>query len=258
MAGVNVAVQAVGVQSVGRAFALLEAVGDEPSSLTELARRVELPISTASRLLSTLESLGAIERLDDVGLFRIGPSILKMASSVDSSTSLAALALPELETLSDASGESSGLCVPAGYTAVYLTQIDPGRSVQIRDWVGVRIPMHLSSGGLVLLAHWPADAVDNFLERGLPSNTTRSVTDPARIRERLVEIREVGHAWTIEEFEVGVSSCSAPVFNASGEAVASLSLHGPSYRYPKDDRPRFEALVKGAARRIADVLGPQS
>ncbi len=246
------------VQSVGRAFALLEAVGDEPSSLTELARRVSLPISTASRLLSTLEGLGAIERLDDVGLYRIGPSILKMASSIDSSTSLAALAMPELEALSAATGESAGLCVAAGYTAQYLAQIDANRSVQVRDWVGVRIPMHLTSGGLVLLAHWPTDAVDSFLERGLHAQTTRSKTDPVQIRARLVEIREIGVAWTLEEFEVGISSCSVPVFNGFGEAVASLSVHGPSYRYPKNSRQKFEGLAKAAARHITELLGPQA
>lgn len=246
------------VQSVGRAFALLEAVGDEPSSLTELARRVELPISTASRLLSTLENLGAIERLDDVGLYRIGPSILKMASSIDSSTSLAALAHPELEALGHKTGEAAGLGVAAGYTVQYITQIDANQSVQVRDWVGVRIPMHLTSGGLVLLAHWPTDAVESFLERGLHPQTTRSVTDPDKIRERLAQILEVGVAWTIEEFEVGISSCSVPVFNGQGEVAASLSVHGPSFRYPKGDRDRFESAAKAAARRITELLGPQA
>ena len=69
-------VQSGGVQSVGRAFRLLEAVGSSPSGLTELARRVDLPVSTTSRLLGTLEALGAVERSDDLGIYRIGASIL--------------------------------------------------------------------------------------------------------------------------------------------------------------------------------------
>ncbi len=245
-----------GVQSVGRAFSLLEAVGSEPASLTELARRVGLPISTASRLLATLESLGAIERLDDVGMYRIGPSIVKMASSIDSSASLSTIAQPELEQLARLVREACGLSVAAGYTMHYINQIDSDQPIQVRDWVGIRIPLHLISAGLVVMAHWPDEAVDSFLERDLYAPTTRSVTDPTKIRDRLARIREQGVAWTAEELELGITSCSAPVFNGNGEIVCAVSVHGPSFRFPGNNPRKIETELVRAASRISETLGP--
>ena len=246
-----------GVQSVGRAFSLLEAVGTEPASLTELARRVGLPISTASRLLATLESLGAIERLDDVGMYRIGPSIVKMASSIDSSASLSTIAHPHLEHLARVVGEACGLSVAAGYTMHYINQIDSDQPIQVRDWVGIRVPLHLVSAGLVVMAYWPDEAVESFLERDLYAPTTRSVTDVVKIRERLAKVREQGVSWTAEELELGITSCSAPVFNATGEILCAVSIHGPSFRFPGDNPRSIENELMRSANVLSEALSPQ-
>jgi IclR family KDG regulon transcriptional repressor len=244
------------VQSVDRAFSLLTAIGSEPATLTDLARRVNLPLSTTSRLLSTLEMLGAVERLEANGKFRIGPAIVQMASSIDSSSSLSVVANPVLRELMEEVGEAAGLSVPAGYTMHYIDQVDSAKAVQVQDWVGTRMPMHLVSSGLVMLAHWPTEAIDNFLGRELQAKTPQSVTDPSQIRERLQGVRELGAVWTIEELEVGISSVAAPVLNRSGEAVAAIHLHGPSFRFPSTDRANVEQMLKLAASRLSEFLGP--
>lgn len=245
-----------GVQSVDRAFALLTEVGSRPASLTELATRVGLPLSTTSRLLSTLENLGAVERLEDSGQFRIGPSILAMAAGIESSLSLRTLANPVLRALMEDVGEAAGLSVPAGYTMHYIDQVDSDKAVQVQDWVGIRIPMHLVCSGLMMLAHWPSAAVESFLSRELEKRTDRSVTDAAQVRRRLDQAREAGAVWTIEELEEGISSVAAPVFNGSGEVVCCVHLHGPSFRFPSDGAERIERCVKLAAHQISELLGP--
>ena len=243
-----------GVQSVGRAFRLLEAIGSAPSGLTELSRRVDLPVSTTSRLLGTLEGLGAVERSDDLGVYRIGPSILTMASTADSSENLKALARPELEWLAEICDEAAGLSVAAGYTMHYLDQVDSGQAVQVQDWVGSRLPMHVVASGVVVLAQWPSEAVDGFLERELETPTQASVADPAVLRGRLDRVREAGVAWTMEELEAGINAVAAPIVTGMGDVIGAVHLHGPAYRFPGTSANRFEEHVRAAATRIGEGL----
>lgn len=243
-----------GVQSVGRAFRLLEAIGASPSSLTELSRRVDLPVSTTSRLLGTLESLGAVERSDEMGIYRIGPSILTMASAADSSENLKTLARPELEWLAETCSEAAGLSVAAGYTMHYLDQVDSDQAVQVQDWVGSRLPMHVVASGVVVLAQWPADAVDGLLERELEAPTPSSISEPALIRARLDAVRDAGVAWTMEELEKGINAVAAPIVTGMGDVVGAVALHGPAYRFPGTSMKRFEECVMAAAHRIGEGL----
>ncbi len=243
-----------GVQSVGRAFRLLEAIGSSPSGLTELARRVDLPVSTTSRLLGTLESLGAVERSDEMGIYRIGPSILSMASAADSSENLKTVARPELEWLAESCAEAAGLSVAAGYTMHYLDQVDSDQAVQVQDWVGSRLPMHVVASGVVVLAQWSAETVDDYLARELESPAPASVSDPMHIRARLDAIRDAGVAWTMEELEEGINAVAAPIMTGMGDVVGAVALHGPAYRFPGNDAKRFEECVMAAADRIGEGL----
>lgn len=247
-------VKSGGVQSVGRAFRLLEAIGSAPSGLTELARRVDLPVSTTSRLLGTLESLGAVERSDDLGIYHIGPSILTMASAADSSENLKALARPELTWLAETCEEAAGLSVAAGYAMHYLDQIDSDQAVQVQDWMGSRLPMHVVASGVVVLAQWPSEAVDSFLERELEAPSPSSVVEPSLIRARLDVVRDAGVAWTMEELERGINAVAAPIITGMGDVVGAVHLHGPAYRFPGTRAKRFEDCVKAAADRIGEGL----
>ncbi len=242
------------MQSVDRAFRLLEAIGVSPSSLTELSRRADLPVSTTSRLLSTLEALGAVERSDEFGTFHIGPAILTMASAADSSENLKALARPELEWLVETCEEAAGLSVAAGFSMHYLDQVDSDQAVQVKDWISSRLPMHVVASGVVVLAEWPVEAVDGFLERELETPTAASITDPDQIRARLDAIRDAGVAWTFEEFEPGINAVAAPIVTGMGDVIGAVHMHGPAYRFPGSKAKQFEQAVKAAAQRIGEGL----
>ena len=243
-----------GVQSVERAFRLLEAVGSAPSGLTDLARRVDLPVSTTSRLLGTLESVGAVERSEDLGIYRIGPSILAMASGADSFESLKLLARPELEWLAGVCEEAAGISVAVGHTMHFLDQVDSDQAVQVQDWVGARLPMHVVASGLAVLARWSTEEVEAFLATELETPTAATVADPVEIRARLRAVRERGVAWTMEELESGINAVAAPIMTETGEVMGAVALHGPAYRFPGEDAKRFEECVQAAAERIGEGL----
>ncbi len=244
-----------GVQSVERALQLLHEIATDPCSSSELARRTGLPTSTAARLLGTLADHGTVIR-DSAGHYRIGPSIVAMAASSDPTHGLVEVATRTLLDLANDTGESASLGIPLGNEMQYVAQMNTAHSVQIRDWVGTRAPVHGGAPGLVILASWSNDRIDEYLGRRLLPMTKANVVDPEAIRRRVEHVRQSGFIWTHEEGADGISVVAAPVRNSSGTVVASLQAWGPSYRFPAKGRERLVAgQVMGAAQRVSSMLG---
>ena len=242
------------MQSVDRAFAILQAVSARPAGVTAIAERVRLPKSTVARLLLTLERLEAVERLDGP-LWRVGPGVDALAGGASPERSLVALARPHLARLVDELAEDAGLALPDGYDVHYVDHVESDNPVQVRDWTGTRAPMHAVPSGLVLLAEWPDDALDAYVARGLAALTPHTVTDAAALRVRLATVRSTGSAWGLEEFAKGIASVAAPVRDHRGKAIAAIHVHGPAYRVPPDrSEPRIAALVAAAADAAAREL----
>jgi DNA-binding IclR family transcriptional regulator len=239
------------VQSVDRAFAVLRQVAGMPGGISDVARAIDLPVSTVARLLATLESLGAVVRIGDSGTYGIGAGIRALAGAVDASQTLVTRARPVLDALVARTGETSGLSVIEGDEVVYLDHVENAHKVTLRDWTGTRLPLHVVSSGLVLLAAQPAQFVEEYLARPPARFTDRTMTQPARIKRRLARIRRDGHAWTIGEFDDGINSVAAPVVDARGATIAAIHCHGPSYRFPGDlDLDTITAHVTEAARKL--------
>ncbi len=171
-----------GVQSVERALAILRALSTGPARVTEIASRTNLPKSTVSRLLSTLEQLDAVEQAGNGGPYRLGSLVAEIAGATGPTRALPELAQPFLAELSLLTGEAAGLSVREGGMVRYLAQTTPADEVQVRDWTGAEIPVHVTPSGLVILAHLPEAEVDEILAQPLPRYTDATVTDPDTIR----------------------------------------------------------------------------
>ena len=243
------------VQSIDRAFAVLRSLTSGPAGVTQLAEQVELPKSTVSRLLSTLEELGVVEQVTAGGNYRIGPGLIEIATAVMPGRSLVAAARPHLVELARRTGEAAGLSVPDGRMAHYVDQADSDNQVQVRDWTGERIVMHAVSSGLVFLAWAEPAFVDAYLKGPLQAFTSRTITDPATLRRRLAEIRETGYAWIYEEFSDGANSVAAPIRNQRGDVIAAIHSHGPAHRFPGTrSADEVGALVVASANRLRTAV----
>ena len=239
------------VQSLERAFAILDEVARRPAGVTAIADRVGLPKSTVARLLATLEDVRAVERFDGAR-WRIGPGVTALSAAASPERSLVAIARPFLAGLVAELGEDAGLGLPDGNEILYVDQVESDNPVQVRDWTGTRAPMHAVPSGLVLLAEWPEDALAAYLAGDLAALTRNTLTDPERLRERLAEVSVRGYAWGLEEFAEGIDSVAAPVRDARGKAIAAIHVHGPAYRFPP---PGHEAMVAEAVVDAARAIG---
>jgi IclR family transcriptional regulator, KDG regulon repressor len=237
------------VQSLERAFAILDEVSRRPAGVTDIADRVRLPKSTVARLLATLEDVEAVERFDGAR-WRIGPGVTALTAAVSPERTLVSVAQPVLTDLVAELGEDAGLGLPDGNEVLYVAQAESDNPVQVRDWTGTRAPMHTVPSGLVLLAEWPDDALDAYLGGELGALTRRTITDPERLRKRLIDVREAGFAWGLGEFAEGIDSVAAPVRDARGNAIAAIHVHGPAYRFPRagTETGVASAVVEAAAR----------
>lgn len=239
-----------GIQSIERAFSVLLAVATEPAGITDVARRVALPVSTVARLLATLENLEAVLRQDDGVTYRIGPTVSRLAAGND--TTLIGRARPFLAELVERVQETAGLSVLEGNEVLYLEHVENDNAVQIRDWTGERTPMHVVASGLVFLAYLPDERVRAYAHGGLDTPTDHSISSLPQLQKRLAEVRDRGLSWTVDELQDGITAVAAPVRNRAGEVIAAIHCHGPSYRFPAmGEQAEIEEAVVAAARRLS-------
>ena len=240
------------VQSIERAFLLLDAISASESGITELAARCKMPKSTVARIVNTLRELDAIERVHPHATYRIGPRVFGLGAGPNRVADLVFRSRPHLEMLVRELGEDAGLSVPDGNKIRYVAQESAENNVQVRDWTGTLLPMHVVPSGLVILAEWPEDQVDSYVEGGLTRYTRYTLTDPHRLCKRLKRVRQDGSVWVVGEFAEGISSVASPVFDPQGRVEGAIHVHGPSYRFPgRSDPDAIAAAVADAARRLS-------
>jgi DNA-binding IclR family transcriptional regulator len=242
------------IQSLTRAFDILRAVaaGADSRSLAEIARAVELPKSTVSRMLATLTSIGAVERVVEPEGFRIGDEIVALAAQVTYPRTLVTIVRPYLQALAQTTGETVSLGVPDGDQVYYLDQIDSRHNLRLKNWTGQRLPLYATSDGKLYLAHWHKAALDDYLRQPLYPHSANTIVDPLLLRQELAHIRRVGYAWSQREYDPDIVSLAAPIYDDNGQIAASLCLFGPFFRFPPIDRSEeFVHLIVEAAQTIS-------
>lgn len=239
---------------MGRAFALLEQIADQPMRPSDLARTLDMKWTTAHRTLTYLASMGYVERDDNTGQYHIGVRAYALGSSYIPRLRLAEMARPYLHAASIVGHATAQLVKRDHRRSVVLGVCDPGRDHVPETTVGCNFPLHCGSKGHVLLAFATADFVDAYLDRRLEQLTPYTVVDSDVLRQRLDHVRTHGYALTDRDVRIFSSSVAAPVADHAGNVVASVTLVVP----PEDLRERAHHLaeiVVRTARSISHSLG---
>jgi DNA-binding IclR family transcriptional regulator len=219
-------------------------------SLSEIARRAEIPLPTAHRLVGELVGGGALQRRDD-GRYVIGRLVWEAGLLAPVEGRLRQVAEPFLHDVYAATLATVHLAVRDGDEVLYLHRMQGRASVPIVSTVGTRLPMHCTGVGKVLLAHAPPDVSDRALAR-LTRITPHTITRPDVLRAQLDRIRRDGVATTSEEMSLGACSLAVPVVQASDDAV--VASIGVVVATLKRDRQRLLGALQVAARGIGRLL----
>ena len=244
------------VQSVDRAVTILEILArDGEAGVTEVARELGVHKSTASRLLAALDRRELVAQDAARGRYRLGVGLLRLAGAAGRGLDLVQESHPVCRALAQEVGETVNLAILSGRDALYLDQVAGPAALSPHNWAGQRIPLHATSDGKVLLAYLPEADLAECLTPPLARFTGRTVTVAAAFPPLLAEVRRQGYATAVEELEAGLTAVAAPVRNAEGVVVASISASGPSFRIPPDRIPVLAGSVRRAAAEVSRRLG---
>ncbi len=234
-----------GVQSVDRAFELLELVADAggEATLSQLAEASGLPQPTIHRLLRTLIAGGYI-RQQPSRRYSLGPRLIRLGETAGKV--LGSSARPHLTRLRDLTGETSNMAVLDGDQVVYVAQVPSPHAMRMFTEVGQRVDLHCTAVGKAVLATLPPTESDRILSRiTMSPRTIHTITDPAVIREEIDEIRTKGYAVDDGEQEIGVRCFAVAIPNAPTRAAISIS--GPQARVSGLDMDTIIPLLKETA-----------
>ena len=239
------------LQGVSRALRVLELLARSPMRATDAAHELSMSWATLYRTLAQLETDGFIER-DSANVYRIGPRTWLLGSTYLVGHRLLDLAVPLLKQASGELGEAVlQLVERTGTTAVVLySQEAASGEVITRTTYGYHFPLHSGSKGLLLLAFAPDDFTDEYLSSELTALTSTTMTDPAEVRERLVEIRKHGYAVTVGDVQSFTGSVAAPVFDAKGDVTAAICAVVPRSHI---DGAKKQAHLLDVVRRVAQT-----
>jgi len=250
--------QRVGVQSLGRAFTILEAVARhrEGIGLADLSKLVGLHNSTTFHLAKTMVSLGYIRQERDTKRYRVGRPLFALAASALDEIEMVSLARPVLENLSRETGETSHFAVRMGDAVVVIARMSGAGAFQLTDRVGVVRPAHCTALGKVILASLRQDQLERLLKRvRLAPWTEHSITEVPMLTREIEEIRRTGVAYDDREFNVEVRCVAVPVKDFTGNVLGALGISGPVWRLSEHILKERAKIVRAAAGRLSAEFG---
>jgi DNA-binding IclR family transcriptional regulator len=243
-------------KSVKRALAVLQVLADEQSGLgiVEISERTSIPVSSVHRLLSTLADQGFVAQFLTSGRYHIGFRAFEVGSAFMRQVQLSEIARPHLHELVSLTKETANLAICDGDFAIYVDQVQSGRTLQVVPRPGARVPLHCSAVGKVFLAGMPDPSFERTVESlELPQWTLHTITEHAELRSAIDMVRSQGYALDDEEMQTGVRCVASPIFNHLGETSAALSITGPTVHVNDETVPALTRQLQ----RIAGVISAQ-
>lgn len=244
------------VQSVDRAVRILEMLASEGElTVGEVAEKLQVHSSTASRLIETLAARELIERSSATGSVRLAAGLLRLAGATASQLDLSTEAQPVCAALAGSLGETANVAILSGDVAINVCQAQGTSTVTMHNWVGQHTVLHATSSGKVLLAHLDSRHRTRLLRRNLERFTDATLCSAAELRPELNGVRKRGWAQAVEEYETGLNAVAAPVRGHDGKVIAALSAAGPAYRLSVQRLPEVATAVVAAAEDVSARMG---
>ncbi|TWG99739.1 IclR family transcriptional regulator [Mesorhizobium sp. J18] len=247
------------VGSLQRGLTVLEILATNPAglTLTETAERAGLTRAGTRRFLLTLVASGYATQ--DGRRFRLSPRLLSLARTSLGGASLWTYAEPFMREVSDGLGESCSAAVLDGENVLYVARIAGQRIVSVALHVGTRLPAYCTAMGRVLLSDMPEEELNAFFRRAdIRANTPKTITDPRRLSEKVMETRQNGYGIADEELELGLRSIAVPIRDRTGRIAAAINVSTQSARFTCDEmREVILPHLQSAAERIEDFFAVQ-
>jgi IclR family acetate operon transcriptional repressor len=244
---------------VDRAFQILSLLQahDEGLGVSEIARKVGIGKGPCFGILKTLETVEAVVCERSRKLYRLGAALVRLGSAASGQPWFLELARSEMARIAQEIQLTCFLVAPYGedeVIAVARSQFSSGVTITVE--LGQHAHRLSAGNGKALLAWRPRVEADIVVRRlGLPRLTPRSITDPHAFRRELERTRRLGYAETHGEFVLGVNGVSAPIFDATGDAVLILKAIGAQSQLTPRRMRECGRRIRRAAESVTAQLG---
>jgi DNA-binding IclR family transcriptional regulator len=242
------------MRAVQRILGIFESFTPDADSLTlqEIADRIELPKSTAFRIVQSLEQAGYLVRLENQQ-YCLSFRFTRLAGMVKSTLGIREIARPVMAELSKTTKETVSLHTISGRNRVCIDVINGVSPLRSVVQPGEQIPLGSGSAARVLLAYMTPTEQSPLLT-ALARSTKRPKTELAA---ELAQVRSQGYAVSHGERLLGVSAVSAPIKDVHEQVLYCLSVNGPSVRMQSHEKEYAKLVVKAAAS-ISRLNGAQT
>ncbi|WP_221029287.1 IclR family transcriptional regulator [Actomonas aquatica] len=244
------------IPNLRNACRVLKLIGQENRGykITELAKPLGIPSTTALRITTTLQAEGLLRR--ENGLYFLGPVLIHLGSRTLADTELRDLAFPVLEKLSHTTAETAHLALPCDDRSLIAAVCDSPHPLRAASSPGTLTDLYASATGKVFLAFLHRDRIGDIINRFPPKpRTSKSLTTLAELEAAADETAMRGFGLDDEEFNHGVRCLAAPVVGPQGEVVAAMGITAATLRFSSDRIPEIAAKVMGAASELSRLIG---
>jgi DNA-binding IclR family transcriptional regulator len=243
-------------KTFAKGLRLIEYLSTQPTpvGVSEVGRACGFAKTSAHRLLKTLVSEGYVSQGPDNDKYRLNLKLWVLGSHVVARTDVRTVAYPHMLALSEATGETTHLCVLQRDEVIFIETIETNQALRAHTPLGARAPVHCAAHGKAILAFQP----DSHLPRigkTMVRYTGTTVRTLAALRRDLEGIRRQGYAVNRGEWEAKVVGVAAPVRNHVGEVIASIGIAGPLERLNAKVIKQYAKRVVEAARLASLDLG---
>lgn len=245
------------IQALDRALDILDLLAASNGlTLSEVALRTEQAPSTVHRMLNALALRGMTEQDTATQSWHIGPATFRLGTAFMRRAGIVERARPILRALMEHTGETANLGILNGDSVLFLSQIETHETIRAFFPPGTRSPLHASGIGKALLAFGRDAALRELLDgAGLKRFTDKTLVTAETLGEDLSRIRHRGFSVDDEERTRGMRCIAAPVFDLTGEAIAGISVSGPTHRIGAEHIKTLGAAVVAAAGDLSQALG---
>ncbi len=224
------------VQYLERAAQILEVLSrfSQGLSLGDLSEKVNLSKGTVHRLLSSLSYLDFIRQDPLSKQYLLGFKLVELGNSLLNQIDFRIEARPFLVELAESSGETVHMVILDHSEVLYIDKVEASghtSGLRMASMLGSRIPAHCSAVGKVLLAFLPEHKYEEIVSSGtLTKKTTNTISDPAKLKIHLHQVRRNGYAFDKEENEIGIRCVAAPIYDQRGEVISAIRIQAPAIR----------------------------
>lgn len=246
------------IGSVQRAVDILDLFdrGTQELGVSDIARALDLPKSTAAGLIFTLEQNDYLDQNPATRKYRLGFKLAERAGVFLDQFDLRRVALPILEKMRDTSNESLNLAIRDGKYVTYIERLLGNNMLGMRSEIGKRELIHSTALGKAMLAHLSSKELNQFIaDYEFIPVTPHTITDATTFISELEKTLLQGYAIDNQENELGGRCVAAAIYDYHGDPVAAISMSIPIQRFPEEKISEFGNRIRQAAREISLQLG---